>query len=365
MRWLGTLLLVAGCTRADPPAPPASSSPPRAVAPIRGAAGDDDVRAMLSEIAAAKACDMIEGQFRELRAPDDPTIVTGVLWIRGCKITSAGTQLTFRLDGNGWQWAAQTKHKGGGTFVVKQYVKFGVTATFHGALDIAYDRGTHVASLWFTPAGTPDVAFTPIGEVDVDRKGTWSSIVGALGSAFTDSPETIAAHEAKGQGTHQFQQQLADGLAVTIDLCTGLQRFNLGRQPKGRMQPADAGETMRVPVELEPGGLVMFGPQLAPAGMSVSVEAPYGNVRASLVCAKDAATLAETYVQTNGQLAAVPALASADVRGRARLAIKRARCPVVMVAQSTDPDRAVSLAWERPAREIARSLGGPIVRCAR
>ena len=40
-----------------------------------------------------------------------------------------------------------------------------------GAIDVAYDRRSHVASLWFSPAHVPAVKFTPIGDFDVDEKG--------------------------------------------------------------------------------------------------------------------------------------------------------------------------------------------------
>ena len=322
---------------------------------------------MLAEIAAAKACEMVKGQFRELRAPENHRLVTGVLWIHGCEIEQRGTDLTFHLAGSGWQWSDQTKHKAGGTFVVKQYVKFNVTTSISGALDIAYKPASHVVSLWFTPHRPATVDFKPVGEVEVDRKGTWSSIVGAVGAVFAQSPEQIAHGEARGQGDQEFVAQLSDGMAVTIDLCTGLQRFNLGRPGKGKMQPPDAGESKRVPVELHPGGLVMFGPQPARRGMTLDVEVEHGAVRASLLCARDAEALARTYVDTNGGVAKVPVLAAADVTSSAKLRVKRASCPVVMVARSLAPagGASVEIGWARPQAELARALGGPIVRCRR
>jgi hypothetical protein len=363
MRWSAvavSVVLVAGCSKSqdDPPPRPI----PRAVAPVRGAAGDDDLRLLLADLASTRACAMIEGQFRELRSPKDRDVVTGVLWIRGCRITNSGTKLTLHIEGNGWQWAHEKKHRAGATFVVKQYLMYQVSATVPGALDVAYDRGTHVASVWFTPTGTPDIEFTG-GHVDVDRKGPWSSVVGELGSTFSDSPEHIAKHQAHGEGTHEFQTQLAEGLAVTIDLCTGLGRFNLGRPPKGAMQPPDAGESMQVPVSLAPGGMVMFGPQPAPHGMTVDVEVKAGPVRVSLACAADASLLAEQYIASGGEMAAIPLLASSDVTTKKRVRIGHAPCPVVMIAQSLAPKDPVTFAWERPAPESARSTGGPILAC--
>jgi hypothetical protein len=354
-----SLAVVGGCTKGPESPPP---QPPAAKAPIRGAVGDSDLRVMISELAASKACALIKGQFRSLRAADNPALVTGVLWIRDCKITNTGTNVTFHLAGNGWEWANQTKHKAGGTFVVKQYVKFGMETDIHGALDIAYDKDSHIVSTYFSPSAAPEVTFKPIGDVEVDRKGTWSSIVGALGGAFGSSPEDMAEHEATKQGTSEMKDQLADGMAVTINLCTGLSRFNLGRPPKGQMAKADAGETKRVPVEIQPGGLLVFGPQLAGNGMSLQIDATNGGVRVALVCADKAAIVAESFLAD--RVAAFEPLASGEIRGNGgKVSTKAAHCPVLTIVTPLD-DRPATFTLQRPPAEIARSTGGPLIRCA-
>ncbi len=317
---------------------------------------------MMSELASSKACGLIRNQFRALRATDRPGIATGVLWIRGCDITNDGTKVTFHLTGDGWQWANETKKKAGGTFEVHQYVRFTVDTKIEGAIDIAYDRKSHVVSLWFTPDRLPEVGFEPVGGVEVDRKGTWSSIVGALGSTFAESPEEAAGGEAKKLGTGEMTKQLADGLAVTINLCTGLSRFNLGRQPKGEMQPADVGETKRVPVEIQPGGVMVAGPHLAGNGMTIHAETAQGAVRMTMVCAEHAESLATAFVA--GRVpSAVPVLGSVDVRGKAKLHIKPAKCPVVVVVSPLDNVPA-TYSWLRLPSEIASSTGGPLIQCA-
>ncbi len=84
--------------------------------------------------------------------------------------SSSDIRVTFRLAGNGWQWAAQSKQQAGGEFSIAQYVRFAADVTMPGAIDMAYDRNTHVVSLWFTPSTTPQVQFTPVGDFDVDRR---------------------------------------------------------------------------------------------------------------------------------------------------------------------------------------------------
>jgi hypothetical protein len=331
----------------------------------RGPVGDSDLRVMLTELASAKACELIRGQFRPLRAADRPDVVTGILWIRECKISNVGTQVTVALSGSGWQWAAQEQHKAGATFAIQQYVKFGMTASMPGALDIAYAPSDHIVSLWFTPATPPEVTFTPLGDIDVDRKGTWSSVVGAVASVFGQSPEHLANGAAKEQGGHELEKQLADGLSLTINLCTGLARFHLGREPKGTLNKPDAGETKKVPIELQPNALLVFGPQpVGEAGFTANVEATGGALHAALACADQADLLAAAYVA--GQpLPAIKTLAVKDIRGKGSLRVSHANCPVALITQQLDPSvHGASFDWQRPLSETARSNGGPIIECA-
>lgn len=350
------IVLLAACHR-DRPEPP----PPVPKPVVRGAAGDSDLRAMLGEIASSKACEMIEGQFLPLRAPDRPEVRTGVLWIRRCAITSDGTRATFALSGNGWQWADQTKHQAGGTFVVREYVKFEVRATVHGTLDLAYARGDHVLSIWYSPAEPPQIDFTPIGGVEVDRDGVWSSIVGAIGSVTGNGPDEQGAHEAKQQGSHQFADQLGSGLTVAVDLCSGFQRITLGRAPKGTLGPPDPGDSRQAPYELHHDALAVFGPQPSPAGMTIDVDTD-GPARVGLACAKDAERAADAFVHDRPR-ELIHTLAQAEVNGHARLHAKPARCKVAVVARS-EADQ-VTLRWERPRAERARALGGSIAVCKR
>lgn len=315
---------------------------------------------MLAEVASSKACQMIEGQFLPLRAPDRPAIRTGTLWIRHCEITNDGTHVTFALSGDGWQWADQTKHQAGGTFVVREYVKFDVSATIHGALDLAYDRGEHVLSLWYTPSEPPEIDFKPIGNVEVDRQGLWSSVVGGLSSAIGSSPDEQGTHQAKQQGTHQFEKSLADGLTVAVGMCTGYQRFTLGRAPKGSLGHPEPGESPREEVELHTGGLAIFGPQPAPDGMTIDVDTTGGPARVGLACADRADEVADAFAHSR-ERGLVHTLAQADIAGHAHLRAKAAHCPIAVIAQPLAAN--VTIVWQRPPAERAKAFGGSIVQC--
>lgn len=336
---------------------------PRGVkAPVRGAAGDGDLRVMLAEIASSKACDMILGSYRGLRGKDDPNTVTGLMQMRECKLDNDGTNVTFRLGGVGWQWTDQTKKKAGATFQLREYVKFRVNAVLKGPIDIAYDRDKHVASIWFSPTNPPDVKFEPIGDVDVDEKGLWSDVVGGLATVFGSSPDRQGEKQAKKQGSAEFQDQLSDGMTIAIDLCTGYQRFSMGRPQKGEMGSPDPGETKEKPVALAPGGMIAFGPFKAQNGMTVKIESK-GPIRVGLACEDEVKSTVDAFVNEK-PLPLIATLDQADVNGSGALKIKAQRCKVAFVAKSLSQER-VTFGWQRPASEIARSTGGPAIRCDR
>lgn len=356
-----------GCDRGggEKDEPAAAAEPTAARPPRRVAAEDSDLRVLVAELAAARACDMIRGQFRGLRAADRPDTVTGVFWIRGCKITQRGAQVTFHLSGDGWQWVEAEKKKAGATFAIHQYIRFSVATAIGGALDVAYDTSSHVVSFWFTPQGTPKIEFSPIGKIDTDEKGAWSSIVGALGSVFASSPDDKAEEESEKRGAHEFRKSFADGFAVTINLCTGLSRFGLERPRQGRMVTPDAGETRDVPVELRPGGLLVAGPHIARRGMTVQVHARAGAVHAELVCRDRAEALAQTYLQGQRRLPSGRALAAATVSGASTVSSRSASCLVMFVAWPAPGSREpVSFDYRRPPSETARAAGGPVIDCA-
>jgi hypothetical protein len=356
------MLLLLGCHRGGERSHGQEPAKPPAKQPSRVAVQDDDLRIMLAEIASAKACDLIRGQFRGLRDPARPQTVTGVFWIRGCRITRRGTNVTFQLSGNGWQWTAKATKKAGATFAVHQYVKFAVEASIPGKLDLAYAPSSHVLSLWYTPSGEPAVTVTPIGGVDVDEQGAWSSLLGALSSAFGSSPDQEGQRQAKREGAAQFKQQFADGLSVTVDLCSGLSRFGLGRPGTGKMVLADMGETTRVLAELQPEGLLVFGPFLARDGMTARFHLRTGAINAAIFCAKDGEAVADDFM--HGRPPSRKPLAAQEIRGEATLRTRGGRCPVVLVARSLSPaGPPATFDWQRPLRETTQSTGGPIIRC--
>jgi hypothetical protein len=242
---------------------------------------------------------------------------------------------------------------------VHEYVKFDVDAKLTGAFDVAYDRGTHVASLWFSPSALPEVHMKTRGDFSVQREGAWAEVIGALGSVVGQDPEKKGAVEAATQGKQEMKGQLADGLSVTVDLCTGLSRMTLGRSPKGQLGAADAGETRTVPIEMHANGLMVFAPQLAPDGVSITVDSK-GPVQIGLACRTEADAASIAFLE--GRAVTPKFLAQKIVDGKSTLRVGPQRCPVTVIAAAT---RDVTFDFARPAHEIAQSTGGPLVACRR
>jgi hypothetical protein len=364
---LGILLLLCACDRAEddeveadaPTAPPAAQ-------PRRVATQDEGLRVLVAELASSKACEMIRGQFRGLRDPKRPDTVIGDVWLRECRITNHGSRVTFHLSGNGWNWVAVVKKPVGATFDLHQYVRFAMAMEISGPLDVAYDTRSHVVSFWFTPEGAPKIQFEPVGEIDMNEEGAWSAVVGAMSAVFADSVDERAEKESRKHGTKEFRKSFGDGMAVTMDLCTGMTRFGLERPATGKMVTPDVGETRKVDAELQPGGLLVFGPHQAPHGMTVKVHSSGGPVRAELVCQEDADAVAQAFVSDGQAPRTGRALASAVVTGDATLRARAAKCPVVMVARPLPGAKhPVVFDWQRPAAEAARAMGGKVLQCRR
>ena len=190
----------------------------------------------------------------------------------------------------------------------------------------------------------------------------WSSVVGSLGAAFDESPSKLGAKQAKQQGKQQFESQLAGGLTVAIDLCTGTQRFKIGRVEKGSLGVPEAGDSRSVPVELQPGALMVFGPEIATHGMTVKIDAQGGAVQVGLACQDQAELAAQAFVDGKPpQL--VTTLAQAPISNHGVLEIKATSCPVVVIARSLAATP-VTFDYQRPPTEKARSTGGPVIHCA-
>ncbi|HEY1546569.1 MAG TPA: hypothetical protein VGG28_02050 [Kofleriaceae bacterium] len=359
------LALVAACSHAHRDEPKQDPQvAPKPQVPLRDAVGDHDMRALVADLVSSKACEQFEHDMRGMVDDKDKSKVTGVLWIRQCKITLEADRMhvTFELAGNGWQWNHTVKHQAGGTFEVDQWVKFGVDLKLVGAFDIAYSRPDHVVTLWFTPDRDPEVKFTPVGDVSVDPKGAWSSIVGGMGSVFGKSPDREGKKSAQQQGEQMFGKAFHDGFAITVDLCTSAIRFAMDRPKKGEMAPAPIGQTMDIAAELQPNGVMMFGPYEDPKGMSIDAQVDGGAARLYLACVDQAEAVAQGFLDDKPNNA--KPLAAEVVSGKAVLHAPTEHCKLAVVARSILP-KPVMVRFKRPNAEATSAAGGPFLKCAK
>jgi hypothetical protein len=339
-----------------PPPPP----PPPPEAPLRDATGDADMRVLVADLLAGRACDQAIGHFGGIRDSVRKQVITGQVWIRDCKITNDGTKVTAEISGNGWQWVDKSQKKAGGTFEVKQYVRFGVTAKLSGVIDVAYDPPKHVVSLWFTPSGEPTVDFKPIGEIEVYRDSTWASAIGGLASLVGDSPEDTADTAATDEGKLAVKKAAATGFEIAVDLCKNITRISKKRLPKGQMPKPSMGETDKVAIEVQNFGVMIEGPYDAHEGMTIETDVTGGAAKVNLACLADGETTAQAFLDDKANTA--KPLESEVVTGHATLKVPHEHCPVVVVIRSVQVTP-VLVRFVRPAHEATESKGGPLARC--
>lgn len=334
--------------------------PPKPEEPLRDAAGDADIRALVMDLLSGNACKLAANHFSGIKDPARKLVITGQIWVRDCKVTANKDSISVDLVGSGWQWAEKGQKKAGGTFEVKQYVKFDVEAQLTGKVDVAYARENHVASLWFTPIGEPKVDFKPRGEIEVDRDGMWSSIVGGAGSLIGDSPEDKAEDAAKQEGVKAVKEAAMKGFEVAVDLCRNITRMAMKRLPKGRFPKPSVGEADRVSVEVQNYGAIIYGPYDATEGMTIDVEVTGGAARVNLACAKQAEQLAEQFLAD--QVSTAKPLKAELISGKGKLALPKEHCPIAVVIRSVMP-QPVQVAFVRPQAESLREKGGPLAAC--
>lgn len=359
MRRLLSFALIAACSskKATPPDPPPPQHPEQ---PLRDAVGDADLRALVYDWLSEQACVRLKNHFSGIKDRTRKNVIDGQVWIRDCKITNDGKQLVADVSGSGWQWQHVVQKKAGGTFEVNQYVKFAVTAKLAGTADLAYSPKDHVASVWFTPTAKADVQFKPIGDIEVNRDDTWSSMLGGAASLIGESPDDKAEQTADQKGTEAFEQQAARGFEIAIDLCSATARMALKRLPKGQMPKPNVGETHEMQIEVQNYGVMMYGPYVQPEGLTLDVEVTGGAAKVNLACAKEAEETAQNFLDNKPNEA--KAIAAELVTGHAKLKLPHERCPVVLVVRSVQP-QPVMISFVRPQREATRAAGGPLASC--
>ncbi len=340
-----------GSSQSQQPAPPQPPPPPQ-----RTAAEADNLRVMLAEIAALKACERAQGTFRGLSGgPEAGT--TGTLWLDGCTATQDGKDMTLQLSGKGWRWLQRSPEKVGADFEVSQYGRFAVTVTVRGTMDIAYAPDSHIATLWFTPEGAPEVSFQSIGDVAVDKEGLWATVVAGAASLFATSPDEKADQKLESEGREKFEKRFAKGYAVTLDLCTGELATGFGHPPAGEMVGKPS-EGPAVEATLHRDGVLLSGPHDRKQPLEVVANMKTsGGIQLQVVCEEDATQVAQAMLDGRA-LPVVKPIASAKLIGSKTLTVPPGGCSVVVLTRPlAGNERSVSYSYQaKPAKPDSQPL---------
>ena len=203
--------------------------------PDRTAAGDADLRALLLDsVTSGALCRRVTDRFIGLPDEGGPsgaaagrTPQNGRWWIRRCSAEQRGAQVALSLAGPGWFWIDRRE----AGFRVQQVVYFSVSAELTGAVDIGYDPGSKLVSLWFTPTSEAAVTVEPTGEVNPRAETVWAWLldVGTLG----ELPSAQARARVAAEGARQFRERLGSGVTVTLGVDSRQMDLLLGQLPRG------------------------------------------------------------------------------------------------------------------------------------
>jgi hypothetical protein len=355
-------------------APPAVGRAEPVPPPERTAAESRDLRMLLVDLTAARACKELSGKFLGLggteesgrEAPRQDQIVAkqGRLWIERCRAERVeGDRVRFELGGRGWRWVDKKDKKLGARFRVSQYVPFEAQVRAVGTVDVSYARSKRVLHLMLTPTEPVTATVSPTREVDARADGAWAGLLGAVGTLVGKSPDGEASKKFSGQGSQRLAERLSGGYNLVFDLCSGQKYETLGTLPDGALPPVPVPTHGRrfksnERVRLHEGGIDVSGPfkrDDAPFAFELSVEEGDG-VIARVVCATEARRAAQAFLSKK-PLPELQALASELVEGgqTKTLRVEAPSCDLVLL---TEPSReeVVFSSVVYPEASVSRAL---------
>lgn len=304
-------------------------------------ARDKNLILALTQLAGMYACDRMRGKFRTIKSEgrDKRESASGTLWIRECSASSEGDRLSLSLGGQGWRWIYRQKERVGAEFEVSQYGTFKVDVAVTGNMDAHYDPQAQQVSVWFRPVSEPEVSFTPLGQVDVETEGFWSSVVGGMASLVMQSPESQAYQQFQSMGRKRFGERFSQGYTAQLDFCTGRLRTGFGLDGKNQSQGQDPGGTVSSATEafMHPDGLIIDGPfDIDPNKFQVTVQTDRP-VQAQLVCAQQAEKLAEAFLEKQ-RFPEISTLTGTRVEKEESLHVEEqiVHCPVALVLSAVE-----------------------------
>jgi hypothetical protein len=238
------------------------------------------------------------------------------------------------------------------SFAARGVLRFRLVVRLTGEVDLAYDRGSRVVTVWLTPAEAPTSRLTLVGDLPIRPEGSWSGLVGRLGEIFGGPVEERARPLLEEHAAVQVASRLRAGVTGTVDLCTGQVDAVLGALPAGRTPRRPFSEDgspwlANQRALVHPGSLDAAGPfRTDGERLEVEVEVEEGpGVEARVLCVAQARRVVEAFVASRP---AAPVAARArewlDGAGRATLRVDGAGCDLALLltppAEAGAPTRA-------------------------
>lgn len=302
-----------GGNQASSPGKTQDQTQETAQVPRQTAAEGEDIDQLLTELASYNYCDQMQGDFLPLRRSEgrsgqpgnDPAL--GRLWLKECRTRLDGDRVTIEMGGPAWQWVDRESSVAGADFGVSQYVRLSADVEMTGKVDIAYDTADHVVTAWYTPVEPVVATVRPIGDIDVDRMGLWSEVVGGVADLFGQEPAERARERIRSRGSDRFEAELSHGFTVAVNLCTA-QRYTTvrklaeGEVPERPVDPEGRVFADNVRVRLHPNGIDADGSYqtgVHPLNVEVNVEEG-GPLRAQLACEQEVAGAVTSFLDLQG-----------------------------------------------------------------
>lgn len=345
------IALVLACACGDVPEAGVTFAPPES--PSRTAAQDRALRAMIMDVAEARACEALDGAFvplpedRPARPASELPIIEGRLWVSECEVERRGDVLAIVVGGRGWRWIEQSAPGPLATsYTVRGHVRFDAHVEVEAETDLRYDERGRRALVALTPRAEARATLSPIGAIPLVADGGWSSVIGGLGGLLGGGSVAERARPlVQEHGAAMVQRMLRAGATLSFDLCSGQLDGGLGALGDGAAppeRPYGDEEPWRdnARVRLRPGGIDASGPWTTDGRRvlaDVEVEAG-GALEAALVCRDRADAIATRYLESGA--AQLGAAASASHGHAVELTLDGSTCDeaVLVVRASGDRD---------------------------
>lgn len=206
-------------------------------------------------------CEELRGRFVGLPREDSgqksvlAPPIAGRLWLRDCRVETAGGTVRLSLGGPGWYWLEDEK----GGFRIHQAVTLDVNVVLTGEFSLKSEPS--IVAVYFRPTADAQVSAQVTNHVDVEPKTLFAAIVDALPFALVSAK---AQRQIGDEFASRFLGRLNEGATFTLNLNNGDSDIVIGKRSavEPLRRPFEDGESSLANERqlLFPGGLQVLGP---------------------------------------------------------------------------------------------------------